>query len=224
MAFGILALAPDGYRAVFMISFVMAIIGLAVIVLLVENRTPQVLPQPAAGERPLAILRNASVLRIVAAGAMLGALTATDALIYLLIQRRGAMPTTFFPLLFVGTAGHVAVLGVYGLLLAPAFSIASTIATVALLGAYYAATDGVLPALATTRLAPSQLSTGLSVVGTAAALARLLAASVFGALWTWWQPSGALLAFAAGLVVATIAAGVLLRIDRPWTGRSEGAA
>ena len=249
MAFGILALAPDGYRAVFMISFVMAVIGLAVIVLLVENRTPQVLPRPAAGERPLAILRNASVLRIVAAGAMLGALTATDALIYLLIQRRGGMPTTFFPLLFVGTAGayfllalpfgrladrigrhriflagHVAVLGVYALLLAPAFSIASTIATVALLGAYYAATDGVLPALATTRLAPSQLSTGLSVVGTAAALARLLAASVFGALWTWWQPSGALLAFAAGLVVATIAAGVLLRIDRPWTGRSEGAA
>ena len=246
MAFGILALAPDGYRAVFMISFVVAIIGLAVIVLLVENRTPLPVPQAAAGERPLAVLRNRSVLRIVAAGALLGALTATDALIFLLIQRRGALPTTFFPLLFVGTAGayfllalpfgrladrigrhrmflagHVAVVAVYGLLLAPSFPAASMLATVALLGAYYAATDGVLPALATTRLPASQLSTGLAVVATGAALARLLAASVFGALWTWWQPNGALLAFAAALVVATIVAGVLLRVDRPWTSGEE---
>jgi hypothetical protein len=95
------------------------------------------------------------------------------------------------------------------------------VATVALLGAYYAATDGVLPALATTRLPSGQLSTGLAVVATAAALARLLAASVFGALWTWWQASGALLAFTAGLMVATVIAGVLLRIDRPWDSGGE---
>ena len=246
MAFGILALAPDGYRAVFMISFVVAIIGLAVIMLLVENKTPAVAPRAASGERPLAVLRNADVLRIVGAGALLGALTATDALIFLLIQRRGAMPTTFFPLLFVGMAGsyfllalpfgrladrigrhrmflagHLAVLAVYGLLLAPSFSTASMIATVALLGAYYAATDGVLPALATTRLPSAQLSTGLAVVATAAALARLLAASLFGALWTLWQASGALIAFAAALVVATMVAAALLRVDRPWAGREE---
>jgi MFS family permease len=248
LAFGILTLASDGYRAVFMISFVVAIIGVALIMLLVENRTPAMPPAADASGRPLAVLRNAGVLRIVAAGAMLGALTATDALIFLLIQRRGGVPTTFFPLLFVGTAGayfllalpfgqladrvgrhrmflagHLAVIAVYGLLLAPSFAMPSTIATVLLLGTYYAATDGVLPALATTRLAPPQLSTGLAVVATASALARLLAASVFGALWTWWQASGALLAFAAALTIATLVAGVLLRVDRPWD-HVEGSA
>ena len=249
LAFGILALAPDGYQAVFVISFVMAIIGIAVIVLLVENRTPAVAPRSDPRERPLAVLRNADVRRIVAAGGLLGMLTATDALIYLLVQRRGALPTTFFPLLFVGTAaayfllalpfgrladrigrhrlfigGHLAIVGVYGLLLAPAFPPAAAVATVLLLGAYYAATDGVLPALATTRLATPQLSTGLGVVTTVAALARLLAAFIFGACWTWWQPRGALLAFVAALLIAAVAASVLLRIDRPWAARDGSLA
>ncbi len=241
MAFGILSMAPRGYRAVFMISFVTAIIGLAVIALLVENRRPAAVRQASAGPRPLAVLKSAGVRRIVLAGALLGALTATDALIFLLIQRRGAMPTTAFPLLFVGTAGayfllalpfgrladrigrhrlfvagHVAIVALYGLLLLPAFSTVSIVAVVALLGAYYAATDGVLSALASTRLAPPQLSTGLAVVATVAALARLVAASIFGACWTWWQAPGALAVFAVALSLATLAAGLLLRIDRPW--------
>jgi MFS family permease len=241
IAFGILSLAPGGYRAVFMISFVTAIIGLAVIALLVENRTPSSVAPAGVAPRPLAVLRSAGVRRIAVAGALLGALTATDALIYLLIQRRGAMPPTTFPLLFVGTAaayfllalpfgrladrigrhrlfvgGHLAVVAIYGLLLLPTFSTVSIVAVVALLGAYYAATDGVLSALAATQLPAPQLTTGLAVVATVAALARLLAASIFGACWTWFQAPGALTLFAVGLSVATVTAGLLLRIHKPW--------
>lgn len=241
MAFGILMLAPRAYRTVFVVSFLMAVIGLAVIVLLVENRraAPSARPQ----KRPpfVDLLKRRQGGRVIAAGGLLSALTATDALIFLLVQRKGGMPPTTFPLLFVGVAvayfllalpfgrladrvgrhrlfvaGHVAVIGVYLLLLSPWFPPALIVVVVALLGAYYAATDGVLSALATTRFAPPQLSTGLSLVATVAAVARLAAAAVFGAVWTWSQASGALSAFAVGLTLAVAIAAWLLRVDRPW--------
>ena len=216
MAFGILTLAPSAYRTVFTISFLMAVIGLAVIVLLVENCRAEPTATPPAQVSFLDLLKPHHGGRVIMAGGMLGALTATDALIFLLVQRKGGIPPTLFPLLFVGmavayfllalplgrladrigrhrlfVAGHAAVIAIYLLLLSPWFPPALGIVVVALLGAYYAATDGVLSALATTRFAAAN-STGLSLVATVAALARLVAAVAFGAIWTWWQASGAL--------------------------------
>lgn len=152
------------------------------------------------------------------------------------------MPPTLFPLLFVGTAtvylilalpagrladrwgrhrvflaGQGLVLGIYGLLLAADLSVAGILACVALLGAYYAATDGVLAALAASVLSEDQLSTGLAIVGTTMALSRLLASSLFGALWSWHGPTEALAVFGLGLFGAAVLAAVLLRVARPWT-------
>ncbi len=45
---------------------------------------------------------------------------------------------------------------------------------------------------------------------TATSLARLLASVLFGLLWTWAGVQAAVLAFAAGLLVAAAAAAVLL--------------
>src|SRR5690606_16932987 len=98
---------------------------------------------------------------------------------------------------------------------------AGVVACVALLGAYYAATDGVLAALASSVLPRHQLSTGLAVVSTAGALARLLASSAFGALWSWRGPDAALTIFTAGLAFAMLAAAVLLGVRRPWPQREE---
>jgi len=245
LAFAVLAAAPGAYDAVFVMSFAVALVGLAVLGLFVRDQSGE--PGPAAhGSHARARLRAAFASRrfraLVVAGGVLGLLTASDALIYLLLQRRGAVPTTFFPLLFVGTAlvylflalpvgrladrwgrhrvflaGHVLVFAIYLLLMATELPRAGIVACVALLGAYYAATDGVLSALASSVLQEQQLTTGLAVVSTITALARLLASSLFGAVWNWWGPTDALEVFAAGLVVAGALAAGLLRVGRPWT-------
>ena len=88
---------------------------------------------------------------------------------------------------------------------------------VALLGAYYAATDGVLSALAGSVLEERQLTTGLAVVSTITALARLLAASLFGAVWNWWgRPRRSRSSPPGSSCAGALAAG-LLRVGRPWT-------
>jgi MFS family permease len=245
LAFAVLAVAPGAYDAVFVMSFAVALVGLAVLGLFVRNQSGE--PVPAMmGSHPRgrlgAALANPRFRALVVAGALLGLLTASDALIYLLLQRRGAVPTTFFPLLFVGSAvvylllalpvgrladrwgrhrvflaGHALVLGIYVLLMATELPAAGIVACVTLLGAYYAATDGVLSALASSVLGEQQLTTGLAVVSTTTAVSRLLASSLFGAVWNWRGPTEALEVFAAGILLAAALAAGLLGIGRPWT-------
>jgi MFS family permease len=184
---------------------------------------------------------------LLAAGGLLGLLTTSDALIYLVMQQRGDVPTTGFPLLFVATGtvylllaapagrlsdrwgrhrvflcGHVLVLAIYALLSRHTLGPGGLVACVALLGAFYAATDGVLAALASGILPGTHLTTGLAVVGTTTALARLLASPLFGTLWSWYGPATALLMFAAGLAPSVLLSALLLRVDCPWAvGRAR---
>lgn len=245
VAFAVLAAAPRAYDAVFVVSLAVALVGLAVFGLFVENpreRPGAACPGASARARLGAVLARRRFLALVVAGGLLGLATASDALIYLLLQERGTVSPTVFPLLFVGTAtvylilalpagrladrwgrhrvflaGHGLVLCLYGLLIAADLSAAGIVACVALLGAYYAATDGVLAALAASVLPEDQLTTGLAIVGTITALSRLLASSLFGALWSWRGPTDALAAFGLGLLCAAVLAAVLLRVARLWT-------
>jgi len=98
--------------------------------------------------------------------------------------------------------GYVALLAVYCILMLPAVGWPSLVAVLALLGTYYAATDGVLMAMGS-RYVPEELrGSGLALLGTATSLTRLLASVLFGVLWTWLGVEAALALFAAGLVVA----------------------
>ena len=244
LAFAVLAAAPGAYDAVFVASFAAAVLGLAVLGLFVSDRRARG-PQFPGARPPHGRLRAVFATRrfpaLLTAGGLLGLLTASDAMIYLVLQQRGAVPATVFPLLFVGTAtsylllavpagrlgdrwgrhrvfllGHLVVLLVYILLLRSALGIAAVVVSLALLGAYYAATDGVLAALASSVLDDANLTTGLAVVGTTTALARLLASSLFGALWTWHGPAFALALFAAGLLLSLLLAARLFRAALPW--------
>ncbi|MGH8565031.1 MAG: MFS transporter [Gammaproteobacteria bacterium] len=245
VAFAVLAAAPGAYDAVFVVSLAAALVGLAVLGLFAENhgdRPDRAAPAASARARLGAVLARRRFLALLVTGGLLGLATASDALIYLLLQGRGTVSPTLFPLLFVGTAtvylilalpagrladrwgrhrvflaGQGLVLGIYGLLLVADLSAAGILACVALLGAYYAATDGVLAALAASVLSEDQLSTGLAIVGTTTALSRLLASSLFGALWSWHGPTEALAVFGLGLFGAAVLAAVLLRVARPWT-------
>ncbi len=249
LAFAVLAALPGAYSAVFVVSLAFALVGVAIIALFVENRADEghaSRPGAMAGVR--LAMANPRFRALVTAGALLALLTTTDALIFLLIQRGGSVPTTFFPLLFVGTSavylllalpfgrladrigrhrlflgGHLAIIGIYLLLLSrSSHSLVVVVLAITLLGAYYAATDGVLSALAGSVLPREQVTTGLALVTTATALARLGAAAAFGACWSWFGESGALAGFLVGLVAAVFVAAWSLGVARPWAGAGEG--
>ncbi|MFJ9950227.1 MFS transporter [Kitasatospora sp. NPDC091207] len=189
---------------------------------------------PACGPEPARTRHRALgdpvFRRVVTAAALLGAATIGDSFLYLLLQRGLDLPAVLFPLLPLGAAacylllavpvgrladrtgrrtpflcGHGALLAAY-LTLTTAPSWATAVLTLVLLGVFYAATDGVLMALAGPVLPPDGRAGGLAVLQTGQALARLVGAAGFGAAWTWWGPRPALTVAAVTLAAALAAA------------------
>jgi len=90
-----------------------------------------------------------------------------------------------------------------------------------LFGAYYAAADGVLMAMASAILPADLRSRGLALLTTTIAIGRPLASVAFGALWSWRGPTSALVCFLVALVAALAVALVVLR--RPPAGATAQA-
>ncbi|NBE56259.1 MFS transporter, partial [Streptomyces boluensis] len=197
-------------------------------------------------ERARDLLRVPAFRRILAAATVLGAATVGDAFVYLLLQRRIGFAESWFPLLPLGAAavylllavavgrigdrvgrrvpflaGHAALVGAYGLLLAPVGGAPLLVGVLLLVGVFYAATDGVLMALAGPFLPAARRASGMAVLQTGQALSRLLAAAGFGAAWTWWGTTAALTAAVLALCTALGVAALLLRPLE--TRRSEGS-
>lgn len=200
---------------------------------------PPVLPG-ASLRAAVGLLRLPRFAALVAAGSALGLATLSDGFIFLNLQRRLDLSVGFFPLLYVITAfiymllavpagrladrvgrgrmfvaGNALLLVVYVLLLTPGLPVAGLYGSVLLLGAYYAATDGVLVALGSAILPARLRASGLALLSTAVGLARLCASLLFGVLWTWIGAQGALVGFAIGLVAATLVAAASLRFVEP---------
>jgi MFS family permease len=241
LGFAMLAAIPGGYDAVFVTSFCFALMGLAVLVLMVPSRRAA-----GSGHRSNLTMRtaakmlaNRSYRSTLAAAGLLAACTVGDGFLYLVIQRRTDLAPEFFPLLFVGSAavylllavpvgrladrigrrrvfvgGHVALLGAYAAAGAPVSAVAAVVVCLSLLGAYYAATDGVLSAL-TVPMVPAELrSSGLAGVQTVVAAGRFIAAIAFGAIWTQSTADTALIIFGLALAAALLPAVLLLRVAR----------
>ncbi|WP_373430259.1 MFS transporter [Streptomyces sp. V1I1] len=190
---------------------------------------------PRRALRTLARTRGLPRLCLIAA--LLGVVTVSDSFLYLLLQRRIDLPAPYFPLLPVGAAagflllavplgriadrigrrqvflaGHGALLSAYLLLLAPwGGGLVAAGCVLVLLGAFYAATDGVLMAAAGPLLPPHLKASGLALVQSAQAFARFGGSLLFGAGWMYFGPHGALTVAAAGLVVALAAVATLHR-------------
>jgi hypothetical protein len=105
---------------------------------------------------------------------------------------------------------------VYAVLLLPMGGVPLLVATLGLLGTYYAATDGVVMALGSAVIPEDVRGSGLALLGTVTSLARLVASVAFGALWMLWGIDAAFACFAGGLAVAAVlAATALSRTARP---------
>jgi MFS family permease len=115
LAFFLLGLAPGRFDVVFVVSFCVALIGLAIITLFVDN--PQTHPEAAADdaveperEAPVSMGAAARLLGLsrfrllVIVGSALGLVTMSDGFVYLALQRRQDLDPQWFPLLYVGTS------------------------------------------------------------------------------------------------------------------------
>lgn len=111
LAFAILFWLPGSYTSVFVVSFVFALIGLAVLVLLVPDLRPRraALDPDAAGPASARsapswrLMADPRLSRLLVVAGVLGLLTIGDGFLYLALQRRDDFATEYFPLLYVGT-------------------------------------------------------------------------------------------------------------------------
>lgn len=237
LAFAVLAAAPGAYDAVFAVSLCVGLIGLGVVVLFVPrpDRPARAASIAAVSLRAaVRLVKVPALAAVLAAATLLGLTTLGDAFLYLALQDRLGFTIGLFPLLYVATSlifmvlavpvgrladrlgrgrvfvgGYVALLAVYGVLLLPG-GVASAVAALLLLGAFYAATDGVLMALAGQSLPADLRASGMALVATATSVARLVSSVLFGLLWTVTDVGTALAVFAIGLLVALAVAAMLV--------------
>jgi MFS family permease len=223
------------------VSLGFAVLGVLLLGLMVQDR-PQPRPARPAAEAPAFRWRDLAdprLTRLLVVAGGLGLLTVGDGFLYLALLERGGFGAVWFPLLYVGTniaylalavpagrladrvgrarvlvLGHVALLAAYLGAATPFAGIGATLVTLLLLGAFYAATDGVLAALAGRSVAPSVRTSGIAAAQTTVAVARMASSAAFGLLWFVFGPSVALLLVGAALlVVVPVAWTTLVRLD-----------
>lgn len=243
IAFGLLVLVPGGYSVVLVVSLAFALAGVALLGLLGPDVRARRDRERSSGPTPPPFrwrdLTDARLRPLLAVAGVLGLLTIGDGFIYLALLDHGGINVTWFPLFYVGTnvaylllavpigrladrvgrartlvVGHLALVGAYLCAVLPTSTAAATVGTLLLLGTFYAATDGVIAAIAG-RLVPVQArSSGIAAAQTVVALARMLASAGFGLLWLLLGPTVAMATVAALLALAVLAAATRIpRLD-----------
>jgi predicted MFS family arabinose efflux permease len=239
LAYLLLLMLPQGYHAIFFVSFCFALVGLSILVLFVENRpadrvdTEPLPPLTLRAAASLVAIPRFTVLLI--AGGALALATMSDGFVYLGLRDNLDFAGRNLPLLYVATSlvymllavpagrladrigrarvfvgGYSLLLVVYAAIVLPGLGPAASLVVILAFGAYYAATDGVLSAMGSALLPPEARATGLSLLVTVTSIGRLVASIAFGAAWMLIGVNAAVVVFAAGLVVAAALAGFIL--------------
>ncbi|WP_432889687.1 MFS transporter [Kribbella sp. CA-245084] len=234
VATAVLWASLNDYNSVFVTSFCLAACAVILLTTFVRDRTPP--PSPAPTQLPVfGLLRDRDFRRCCFWAAALGLFTITDSFVYLAVQRRWDITTSLFPLLPLGTAGTFLLLAVplgrlgdrigrWKVFLAGHLTLVLALLLIcgptgawwlvlALHGTFYAATDGVLPAAVGPLLPEHLRASGLAVLQTGQALARMAAAVTVGLLWTLWDLRPAILAITLALLTVTIAAAILKPLE-----------
>lgn len=216
IAFWILTVVLDGFRQVFVVSLCFAVVGVAVLLLIVPDLRPRRqrdLPgntgvRAVSGRVSFRLLANARIGRLLVAASLLGLVTVGDAFLYLELQLRENLANNYYALLMVGMnvsylvvavplgrladrigrvrvfiGGQVVLLGCYFCAAGPLAGPMLSIGTLVLLGTYYAATDGILAALAGRAVEPEVRTSGIATAQTFQALALFVSSLAVGAMW-----------------------------------------
>ncbi|GAA4014309.1 MFS transporter [Allokutzneria multivorans] len=240
-AFLLLWTVAGGYDTVFFVSFCFAVLGVVLLGLFVtDQRRPMPASSSAVSLRAaFGLLRDKDFRRICCWAVVLGLVTVGDAFVYLLLQKRLDIAPEYFAILPLGTAGvylllavpmgrladrfgrwrvfvagHVSLLVAYVLLVGAADGVLLLVTSLAAHGIFYACTDGVLMAAAGPLL-PAELKTsGMALLQTGQALAKLFSSVLFGAAWTLWGMGTAVTLALVALAAATLAVALFGRIAR----------
>lgn len=250
VAFLVLSVAPGAFDAVFVISAMFAALGVAVIWLFAQEK-PQRRPQtkaPRVFDQWRAVRSTKGVAGSAAAVGLLSVVTVGDAFIYLVIQQTSNLSARYFPLLFVGTAlvylalampigriadqmgtrpvflaGHVILIGLYAIVAFSGLGLAASLLVLSLLGAYYACTDGVVPAMVSRLVAPEIRASGIASVTVVIAVGRMVSAGLFAFLFETLGITKTMTILGALMVLAIALASRLIPDDRePLKGASHG--
>jgi MFS family permease len=103
-----------------------------------------------------------------------------------------------------------------GILAGPFFGAFDVALTLALMGLYYAGTEGLLIAMGSSLVAPGLRTSGLALVGTAIGLGKMGSSVLFGAIWDSAGSDAAVLTFCLAMIA------VLLFSARRLRGLSTG--
>jgi MFS family permease len=195
-------------------------------------------PKPVRVADGLKLLNEPRFRRVALIGVLLSLATVGDGLLHLNLQRKLDLMPGVFPLLYVFVAmvymlfaiplgrladrfgrermfllGYVPLGLVYGLLWVNqgASGVLVLVVYVLLLGVYYAATEGILIAIASSLLPEAIRTSGLALFTSFTGMARLVASVLFGAAWSAFGSDQSLLIFLVGLAAAITASIAIMR-------------
>lgn len=234
--FALIAWVTTHPEPVFVISFCFALIGVLVLAFFVRQPPKTETTRKVSVRRGLELLKTAGFRRTAIAAGLLGFATMSDAFVYVVLQKVSGLSPEWLVLMPVGTAltfllaatplgalsdrigrwrifflGHVLLLGAYALLLGPVDGWLLAVPVLLLHGLFYAATDGVLMAHGATMIDPELRASGLSIIQTGQALARLLSSVGFGLMLTFLSFGTSVLIGLGALLAALVAVRVLVK-------------
>jgi MFS family permease len=233
VAFGLLATVVNGYDLLWVTSFFFAVLGLAVLYFFVPRTevTERSAAKTKVDSTSKPVLVSPQLLRLGACALILSIATVSDGFIYLLLQRHTGVAASYFPLFYVVTAtaymafsipvGRIAdrvgrrpvLIAGYGvlaslyclLLFLPPATTWALVGCLLLFGLYYASTEGVLMAMASTVIPASRRAGGLAVLVSIIGVGKMIGSVSFGWLWDKHGSGTALQAF---LIALGVAAGI----------------
>lgn len=241
----LLTLVPMGFDVVFVVSSAIALLGVVYFLLFVrasvESSAERSTPTAEPATEPKSLPTTFAVVVVLALLVSLSEIS--PGLLYVLVGARTSLAMANVGLLHVGAAiacaalalpagwaadrigargvllaGMVALVAAYVWILLPLPAVLTCVGSAALVGAHYAATEGVLVALASRALPPRRLAMGISSLSAVGVVGRLVSSLVFG--WVW-QRSGTAMAVVAAAAVAAV---TLLAIGIALVSRRVGAA
>jgi MFS family permease len=220
----------NSFDELWMASFLVAITGVAALWLFV----PRIVQAPEAVNSSRlsfgATLRMPGFIALLVCGTLLAMCTVSDAFLYVLIQEKSDIGIGYVPLFYVATAatfmlfavsagkladrfglqrmfilGYCVLVVIYALLLSfQSVSELLSVACIVLLGLFYAATEGVLMAMASHLVPAGHRATGLALLLTGVGLAKFTSSLLFGWLWQSGGIDLALAVFVSACVVMIV--------------------